>query len=168
MKIPFIEKIKNKLNQVINKFDDTATDLNNTLKESAIDISQSLQITTENLVEVSKAFLKTAESLNKTSITIEQALMKSTDNLISATDSMEKSLTKFTTETNNSVKNLEKMFERTVNSIDDFTKGATKDGIKVRIDPTSISLVPKGGRGMISRIAEGVTDFVNPKKQDKI
>ena len=36
------------------------------------------------------------------------------------------------------------MFDRTVLSIENFTKSTTIDGIKVRADPTSISLVPKG------------------------
>jgi len=64
--------------------------------------------------------------------------------LSSATNSLKRNFTEFTSETNKIVKNLEKMFDRTVLSIENFTKSTTIDGIKVRADPTSISLVPKG------------------------
>jgi methyl-accepting chemotaxis protein len=200
MRIPFIEKINNKINQIIKNFDNTANDLSSTLKESIGEISNSLQITTENLNEVSKSFLETAKiisnsletatdnlnkvsesflitakSLDHTSKSIENALLESTNKLNNATDGMDKSLkdatssmneslTNFTTETNASVKDLVKMFERAVIAIEDLKKEATEGGIKVKADPTSISLVPKG-KGMISRLADGVSELMTPKKK---
>ncbi|MHA1751026.1 MAG: hypothetical protein ACTSYZ_01530 [Candidatus Helarchaeota archaeon] len=82
-------------------------------------------------------------------------MVESTSNLISATNNMEQSLKnatesldssldKFTTETNETIKNLEKMFDKALDEIKKLRIIAHKTGIKVRADPTSISIIPKG------------------------
>jgi len=90
LKIPIIEKVNNKINRIIKKFDDVSLELNSSLKETADSISKSMELTSNNLTEVSKSFLETAQIISTSLQTTTENLNEVAKAFLKTTQSLEK------------------------------------------------------------------------------
>ena len=149
MRLPIISKLNDKIDLIVSDLNS----LGEEIRETSENISASAESMAETLTQTSAEFKETAQKISQ-----------SADSIRNAVEDFTSSTSATVTQFENAI---EKSVDKLVNSIEDFKNKILQNGIKVNLEGSAGSLVPRPQTGLMQGITTGIRDIIIPKRKSK-
>ena len=166
MRIPFISKLNEKINNITHDLNFLGDQLVSILAQANQNISTSLTEATEDIRGSTKEISASAESMSDSLTETTQDIKETAKHIAESADSIAMAIKDFTGSTTDTISRFERAIEssvtRLVSTIEDFKNEMLQSGVKVNIAKSTLSLVPRA-----SDFTSGLRDMIVPKRKSR-